>query len=67
MAQNYGVFSIDHSITSEYVQIIINLTEEKNGVIQKEVQQLAEETIKQHQFDLQLFHIEVQNKIVNFN
>lgn len=67
MAQNYGVFNIDHSITSEYVQIIINLTEEKNGVIQKEVQQLAEETIKQHQFDLQLFHIEVQNKIVNFN
>ncbi|WP_155592196.1 hypothetical protein [Lysinibacillus cavernae] len=65
--QNYDTFSIDHSITSENIHILINLTEEKNEALQKQVQQLAEDTIREHHFDLQRFTIEVQRNIKNTN
>jgi hypothetical protein len=61
--QDFGAFSIDHSIMSEEIQIRINLTEEKNEIAKKKAQQLAEDTIKQHQFDIETFSIDVQNKI----
>ncbi|MBG9692983.1 hypothetical protein ACE1MS_12200 [Lysinibacillus sp. fkY74-1] len=66
-AQHVGVFSIDHTMTSEHVHIIINLTEEKDDVIQKEVRQVAEDVIKQHQFDIQQFYIEIQNKMFAYH
>lgn len=62
--QNYGAFSVEHSITSESIQVMINLTEDKNDGMKKKAQQLAEDIIRQHQFDVQAFQIEVQNKIV---
>lgn len=61
--QRVGAFSIDYTISSENVHIIINLTEEKDEVIQMEARQVAEDIIKHHQFELQQFHIEIQNKI----
>ncbi|MFL1997398.1 MULTISPECIES: hypothetical protein [Lysinibacillus] len=61
--QNYGDFSVEHSITSESIQVMINLTEDKNAGMQKKAQQLAEDIIRQHRFDVQAFQIEVQNKI----
>ncbi|WP_445477337.1 hypothetical protein ACULLL_12425 [Lysinibacillus irui] len=65
--QNYGDFSVEHSITSESIQVMINLTEDKNAGMQKKAQQLAEDIIRQHQFDVQAFQIEVQNKIAISN
>lgn len=61
--QDFGTFSVDHSMTSEEIQVRINLTEEKNDKAKKKAQQLAEDTIKQHQFDVEAFSIEVQNQI----
>lgn len=61
--QNYGIFSIDHSIISEEIQIRINLTQEKNNRIQKQVYQLAEDMIKKHHYDVEQFSIDVQNNI----
>ena len=46
-AENFGTFSIDHSMTSEEIQVRINLTQEKNHKAKKKAQQLAEDTIKQ--------------------
>lgn len=66
-AQQVGTFSIDYTITSENVHIIINVTEEKDDVIQKEARQVAEDIIKHHQFDLQQFHIEIQNKMFAYD
>lgn len=60
-AENFGTFSIDHSMTSEEIQVRINLTQEKNHKAKKKAQQLAEDTIKQHQFDVEAFSIDVQN------
>ena len=62
-AQNFGAFSVDHSMTSEEIQVRINLTDEKNDKAKKKAQQLAEDTIKQHQFDVEAFSIDVQNQI----
>ena len=66
-AQRVGTFSIDYTISSENVHIIINLTEEKDEVIQMEARQVAEDIIKHHQFELQQFHIEIQNKIFAYD
>lgn len=48
-------------MTSEEIQVRINLTQEKNHKAKKKAQQLAEDTIKQHQFDVETFSIDVQN------
>ncbi|MCK1989979.1 hypothetical protein MPH48_18000 [Lysinibacillus fusiformis] len=66
-AQQVGSFSIDYTITSEIVNIIINLTEEKDDVIQKKARQVAEDIIKLHQLDVQQFHIEIQNKMFAYD
>ncbi|MCE4045747.1 hypothetical protein D0439_10555 [Lysinibacillus fusiformis] len=66
-AQQAGSFSIDYTITSEIVHIIINLTEEKDDVIQKKARQVAEDIIKLHQLDVQQFHIEIQNKMFAYD
>ncbi|WHP42548.1 hypothetical protein [Lysinibacillus capsici] len=61
--QDFGTFSVDHSMTSEKIQVRINLTEKKNDKVKKKAQQLAKDTIMQHQFDVEAFSIEVQNQI----
>ena len=63
--KGYGAFSIEHKVTPENINIMINMTEEKTNQDKEEVQEIARNIIKQNGFNLHLFQIDVTNNIIN--
>lgn len=61
--KNYGSFSVNHNISSESVNIEVNLTEDKKDSTQKEVKELVEKTIIENNFNPNKFQITINNNI----
>lgn len=61
--KNYGSFSVNHNISSESINIEVNLTEDKKDSTQKEVKELVEKTITENNFNPNKFQITINNNI----
>lgn len=61
--KKYGSFSVTHNISSDSINIEINLTEDKNDSTQKEVKELVEKTIIENNFNPKNFNVEITSNI----
>lgn len=62
--KKYGSFSVSHNISSESINIEINLTEDKNDSTQKEVKDLVEKIITENDLNPKNFNVVITNNIV---